>query len=146
MKLHDAMRKTVREYGVRVIAEKRLIFILADLRAFEEYPAVKPVLEAVVSGGAGKELCRLFLDDDHDGCLSYARGSENPFPTRALSGAILLFTRWAPYSSRSGSLSLSRSLPITALIRWGTEAARGEPEQDGRKQLAGRRARSGRKG
>ena len=73
MKLHDAMMKTVREYGVRVIAEKRLIFILADLRAFEEYPAVKPVLENIVSGGAGKELVRLFLEEDRDWCLSYAR-------------------------------------------------------------------------
>ena len=72
MKLHDAMRKTVKEYGVRVIAEKRLIFILADLRAFEEYPAVKPVLEAVVSGSAGRELVRLFLEEDRDWFLSYA--------------------------------------------------------------------------
>ena len=72
MKLHDALRKTVREYGVRVIAEKRLIFILADLRAFEEYPAVKPVLEAIVSGGTGKELVRLFLEEDRDWFLSYA--------------------------------------------------------------------------
>ena len=72
MKLHDAMRKTVREYGVRVISEKRLIFILADLRAFEEYPAVKPVLEAIVSGDTGKELVRLFLEEDRDWFLSYA--------------------------------------------------------------------------
>ena len=72
MELHDAMRKAVREYGVRVIAEKRLIFILADLKAFEEYPAVKPVLEAVVSGGAGRELVRLFLEEDRDWFLSYA--------------------------------------------------------------------------
>lgn len=70
MKLHDAMRKTVREYGVRVISEKRLIFILADLKAFEEYPAVKQVLEAIVSGGAGKELVRLFLEEDRDWFLS----------------------------------------------------------------------------
>lgn len=73
MKLHDAMRKTVREYGVRVIAEKRFIFILADLRAFEEYPAVKPVLESAVSGGAGKEFVRLFLEEDRDWFLSYVR-------------------------------------------------------------------------
>ena len=72
MKLHDAMRKTVREYGVRVISEKRLIFILADLRAFEEYPAVKPVLEAIVSGDTGKELVRLFLEENRDWFLSYA--------------------------------------------------------------------------
>ena len=72
MELHDAMRKAVREYGVRVIAEKRRIFILADLKAFEEYPAVKPVLETIVSGGAGRELVRLFLEEDRDWFLSYA--------------------------------------------------------------------------
>lgn len=74
MRLEEALRKAIRQFGVNVLSEKRLIFILADLRAYEEYPAVKPVLEAIVGGGAGKELCRLFLDDDHEGCLSYARG------------------------------------------------------------------------
>jgi len=72
MKLHDAMRKAVREYGVRVISEKQLLFILSDLRAFEEYPAVKLVLEAIVSGDTGKELVRLFLEEDRDWFLSYA--------------------------------------------------------------------------
>ena len=74
MRLEEALRKAIRQFGVNVLSEKRLIFILADLRAYEEYPAVKPVLEAIVGGGAGKELCRLFLDDDHEGGLSYARG------------------------------------------------------------------------
>jgi len=72
MKLHDAMRKAVREYGVRVISEKQLLFILSDLRAFDELPEVKQVLEAIVSGGAGNELVRLFLDEDRDWFLSYA--------------------------------------------------------------------------
>lgn len=73
MKLHETLRKVIRQFGVNVLSEKRLLFILSDFRAFDEYPAVKQVFEAIVSTGAGKELMRLSLDDDRDGCLSYAR-------------------------------------------------------------------------
>ena len=73
MRLHDALRKAVREYGVRVIAEKRLLYILSDFRAFEEYPAMRQVLASILEEEYGKELVRLFLDDDTDWCLSYAR-------------------------------------------------------------------------
>lgn len=50
MKLHDALRKAVREYGVRLISEKRLLYILSDFRAFEECPAARQVLESILSG------------------------------------------------------------------------------------------------
>ena len=73
MKLEKALRKTIRMSGAEVLAQKRLLFILSDLRAFDEHPAVKQVLEAMVSGGKGQELCRLFLDDDRAGCISYAQ-------------------------------------------------------------------------
>lgn len=73
MKLHETLRKVIRQFGVNVLSEKRLLFILSDFRAFDEYPAVKQVFEAIVSTGAGKELMRLSLNDDRDGCLSYAR-------------------------------------------------------------------------
>ncbi len=73
MRLEEALRKAIRQFGVSVLREKRLLFILSDLRAFEEYPAARQVLAAIVSDGAGKELCRLFLDDDREGCISYAR-------------------------------------------------------------------------
>lgn len=73
MKLHDALRKIIRQFGVNVLSEKRLLFILSDFRAFEAYPALKPVFEAIVSNGSGKELMRLSLDDDREGCISYAQ-------------------------------------------------------------------------
>jgi len=73
MKLHETLRKVIRQFGVNVLSEKRLLFILSDFRAFEEYPALKQVFEAIVSTGAGKELMRLSLDDDREGCISYAR-------------------------------------------------------------------------
>lgn len=73
MKLEEALRKAVRMSGAEVLGAKRLMFILSDFRAFDEYPASRQVLEAIVSGGAVKELVRLFLDDDKAGCLSCAR-------------------------------------------------------------------------
>ena len=73
MKLHESLRKIIRQFGTNVLSEKRLLFILSDFRAFEEYPALKQVFEAIVSTGAGKELMRLSLDDDRAGCISYAQ-------------------------------------------------------------------------
>ena len=72
MMLHEALRKAVREYGVRILEEKRLLFMLSDFGAFEEYPAAKEVLGDIVTGGAGKELVRLFLEEDSGWCISYA--------------------------------------------------------------------------
>ena len=73
MKLHESLRKIIRQFGTNVLSEKRLLFILSDFRAFEEYPALKQVFETIVSTGAGKELMRLSLDDDRAGCISYAQ-------------------------------------------------------------------------
>jgi len=73
MKLHESVRKVIRQFGANVLSEKRLVFILSDFRAFDEYPAMRQVLEAIVEDGSGKELCRLFLNDDTDWCLSYAQ-------------------------------------------------------------------------
>ena len=36
MKLEKALRKTIRMSGAEVLTQKRLLFILSDLRAFEE--------------------------------------------------------------------------------------------------------------
>ena len=54
MKLEEALRKIIRQFGVSVLQEKRLMFILSDFRAFNDHPAVN-------------------LDDDSEGCLSFAR-------------------------------------------------------------------------
>lgn len=73
MRLEEALRKVIRQFGVSVLQEKRLMFVLSDFRAFNDYPAVKQVFQSIVSDGSGKELCCLFLDDDSEGCLTYAR-------------------------------------------------------------------------
>ena len=72
MKLEEALRKTIRQFGVSALQEKRLLFILSDFRAFNDHPAVKQVFQSIVSDGSGKKLCSLFLDDDSEGCLSFA--------------------------------------------------------------------------
>jgi len=64
MRLHEAMRKVIREFGAAILEEKRLLSVLADYRAFEEFPAVRQILQSVVSDGYGKELCGKSLDGD----------------------------------------------------------------------------------
>ena len=73
VRLQDALRKAVRMSGAELLGEKRLLFILSDFRAFDEYPAVKQVITAIVSRGSGKELAELFLEEDRASCLLYAQ-------------------------------------------------------------------------
>lgn len=72
MKLNDAVRKFVRQYGMSVIHERRLLSFLADYRAFDDFPAAKPVIESIVTDGYGNELCRLATVGNDADCLSYA--------------------------------------------------------------------------
>lgn len=70
MKLEEALRKAVREFGISVLREKRLLYILSDLRAFDEYPAMRRVFEALVSGGFAKEISGLAPAAAGTGALS----------------------------------------------------------------------------
>ena len=72
MKFHEALRKAVRQFGINVLQEHRLMSVLADYKAFDDYPAVKEVMKAVFSEGIGKELCRLASDGSDAECLRYA--------------------------------------------------------------------------
>lgn len=51
MKLQDALTKIIREFGMSVLREKRLIFLLSDYKAFDDYPAVHQVMRAIVENG-----------------------------------------------------------------------------------------------
>ena len=64
MKLHDALRKIFKLFGIAVLKEKRLVFLLADYKAFDDFPAMKQVMEAIVTGRYGRELCLRSADDD----------------------------------------------------------------------------------
>ena len=62
MKLQEALRKVIRQFGVSVIQEKKLISFLADYKAFEDYPAMRDVMKAIVMGEYAKELCRCAIE------------------------------------------------------------------------------------
>lgn len=74
MKLHEALKKVFWQFGIAVLQEKRLIFILADFRAFDEYPAMRKVMETVVSDGHGKRLYERSLKPDAGDVMSCAQG------------------------------------------------------------------------
>ena len=62
MKLQEALRKVIRQFGVSAIQEKKLISFLADYKAFEDYPAMRDVMKAIVMGEYAKELCRCAIE------------------------------------------------------------------------------------
>ena len=74
MKLQEALREIIMKYGVGVLGEKRLVFLLSDFRAFDGYPAMRQVMSAIVSR-YGKDLCR-------------AAGAESGSDMRRLLGTI----------------------------------------------------------
>ena len=63
MSLHEALRKSVRLFGISVLGEERLMPILSDFRAFDEFPAMRQVMGAAIADGRLKDLCRLAMDE-----------------------------------------------------------------------------------
>ena len=72
MKLQEALRRVIRQFGVSVIQEKRLMSFLADYKAFDDYPAVKDVMKAIAAGDCCKELCRCAIEGSDDDYLRFA--------------------------------------------------------------------------
>ena len=72
MKLHEALRRAVWQFGINILQDHCLMPVLADYRAFDDYPAMKQVMKAVVDAGHGKEFCRIALGERPSECLSYA--------------------------------------------------------------------------
>ena len=56
MKLHKALQKIVSQFGTEVLQEERLVNLLADYKAFDDYPAMRQVMEALSEGGYVKDL------------------------------------------------------------------------------------------
>ena len=56
MKLHEAMKKALLEFGVSVLRERRFFYLLSDYHAFEDCPAMKDVVKALSDGGYGEKL------------------------------------------------------------------------------------------
>ena len=57
MKLHESLRKIIRQFGINVLQEKRLMSLLADYRSFDDYPAMKDVMRAWVALLVGSVFC-----------------------------------------------------------------------------------------
>ena len=84
MKLQDALRRSVRQFGISVLKDKRLVFVLSDYRAFDEYPAVREVMAAIYEEGFGPELFSQALDseDDDTAYLNFVRTLKDTLVSR----------------------------------------------------------------
>ena len=56
MKLHDAMKELLGQFGSTLPQEERLLPLLADYRAFDDYPAMKLVMKTLSEHGYLREL------------------------------------------------------------------------------------------
>jgi len=72
MKLHDALRKISGQYGTAVLQEKRLMAMLADFRAFDDFPAVKRVMKSMADDGDLKQICSLAQGGDMNKARDFA--------------------------------------------------------------------------
>lgn len=56
MKLHEATKQLVTQFGESVVTEVRLANLLADLNGYQDYPAMKTVLKEILKAGYGQDL------------------------------------------------------------------------------------------
>lgn len=56
MKLHDATKQLVTQFGQKVVTEVRLANLLSDLNGYQEYPAMKQVFRDLLKDGYGQKL------------------------------------------------------------------------------------------
>ena len=65
MKLHEALRKIIGQYGSAVTQNgTHLLSLLAGAHAFDDYPAMKQIMGAVFNGRYGRELYTRAADAD----------------------------------------------------------------------------------
>lgn len=69
MKLHEAIKQLIGQFGNEVVTEVRLANLLADLNGYEEYPAMKPVFKDIQKEGFGQKLYDYFCKNT-DGILN----------------------------------------------------------------------------
>jgi len=65
------MQKIIRQAGTPVLGESRLMSLLADYKAFDDFPAMREVMKALLSV-FGKELNNQSRGGDDAGLLSCA--------------------------------------------------------------------------
>lgn len=124
MKLQEALRKTIREYGISVIREKRLMGYLADCRAFGDYPAVRDIMKAIVTGDCGKELCRIVTEAGDEEFLRFADNLKD-----SLSGDLGFRQEFADYAVDSVSFALGIASSVREPQDRGFDAVEHNPEE-----------------
>jgi len=133
MKLQEALRKVIRQFGVSVIQEKRLMSFLADYRAFDDYPAVREVMKAIATGECGKDLCRYATEESDDEYLKFADSLKE-----SLASEKSFKQEFADYAVDSISFALGIASSVTEPGDNGFEAVQKNAGGQGR-----RRAQSG---
>lgn len=124
MKLHEALRNIVREFGFGVLEDKRFLGMLADTHAYEEYPAMKQVMTAIADGGYGQEiLSRVRKSRSRDLALYFE------YLRRSLSETENFKKEFADYAARSISFALGLSDSATEPQDHGFEAAASDVEE-----------------
>ena len=101
MKLQEALLKCTRQFGREVLKERRLIFMLLDYHAFRDYPAMKKVVKALLSGGDVNELFSRSRSASRSDYLSYAESVK-----KKLAGDMHFRREFADYAVDSVSLAL----------------------------------------
>ena len=71
MKLQEALRKVIRQFGIGFLQDKRLMSFLSDYKAFDDYPAAADVIKAIAAGKFVKELCRCATEEGDDEYLKF---------------------------------------------------------------------------
>lgn len=66
MKLHEAIKQLVTQFGESVVTEVRLANLLADLNSYQDYPAMKMVLKDMLKAGYGKKLFDVYSNDSQN--------------------------------------------------------------------------------
>ncbi len=82
MKLHEAVKEIVNQFGGEIVCETRLANLVADFNGFEEYPAVRRVFREMLKAGYGKTLYEESVNNpsnatsiSHELALSFAQAS-----------------------------------------------------------------------
>lgn len=59
MELHKAIKEIVDQFGIGILAEKRVINMIADYHSFRDNPAEKIIISAIVNAGYSERLLRI---------------------------------------------------------------------------------------
>lgn len=63
MKLQQAIKQLVAQFGDDIVTEVKLAHLVADLNGYEEYPAMKQVIKDSLQAGYGKKLLEFYKQD-----------------------------------------------------------------------------------